>query len=155
MTVERFLRIVSTVFDKFEKVHKWLFLGQFRLFLESQPYDIDLIAHIGPPHSVKWLEKVSFESLRQFLKNFQKVHKWLFLGQFRLFFETQPYDNDLIAHIGPPHSVKWLEKVSFESLRQFLKNFQKIHKWLFLGQFRLFLETQLYDVDLIAQIGPP
>ena len=102
MTVERFVRIVSTVFDKFEKVHKWLFLGQFRLFLESQPYDVDLIAHIGPPHSVKWLEKVSFESLGQFLKNFQKVHKWLFLGQYRLFLETQPYDVDLVAHIGPP-----------------------------------------------------
>ena len=72
MTVERFVRIVSTVFDKFEKVHKWLFLGQFRLFLESQPYDVDLIAHIGPPHSVKWLAKVSFESLRQFLKNLKK-----------------------------------------------------------------------------------
>ena len=72
MTVERFVRIVSTVFDKFEKVHKWLFLGQFRLFLESQPYDVDLIAHIGPPQSVKWLAKVSFESLRQFLKNLKK-----------------------------------------------------------------------------------
>ena len=68
MTVGRFVRIVSTVFDKFEKVHKWLFLGQFRLFLESQPYDVDLIAHICPPHSVKLLEKVSIESLRQFLK---------------------------------------------------------------------------------------
>ena len=53
MTVENFVRIVSTVFDKIEKVHKWLFLGQFRLFLETQPYDVDLIAHIGPPHRVK------------------------------------------------------------------------------------------------------
>ena len=46
MTVENFVRIVSTVFDKIEKVHKWLFLGQLWLFLESQPYDVDLIAHI-------------------------------------------------------------------------------------------------------------
>ena len=49
MTVENLVRIVSTVFDKIEKLDKWLFLGQFRLFLEFQPYDVDLIAHIGPP----------------------------------------------------------------------------------------------------------
>ena len=49
MTVEDFVRIVSTVFDEIENVHKWLFFGQFWLFLESQPYDVDLIAHIGPP----------------------------------------------------------------------------------------------------------
>ena len=49
MTVENFVRIVSTVFDKVEKVNKWLFLGEVRLFLESQPYDVDIIAHIGPP----------------------------------------------------------------------------------------------------------
>ena len=49
MAVELFVRIVSTVFDKIEKLDKWLFLGQFRLSLESQPYDVDLIAHIGPP----------------------------------------------------------------------------------------------------------
>ena len=62
MTVENFVRIVSTVFDKTEKIHKWLFLGQFWLFLESQPYDVDLIAHIEPPHSVNRLYKFSFES---------------------------------------------------------------------------------------------
>ena len=55
MTEENFVRIMSTVNDKTEKVIKWLFLGQFWLFLESQTYDVDLIAHIGPPHSVKRL----------------------------------------------------------------------------------------------------
>ena len=49
MAGESFVRVVTTVFEKFEKVRKWLLLGQFRLFLESQPYDVDLIAHIGPP----------------------------------------------------------------------------------------------------------
>ena len=68
MTVEKFILIVSTVFDKNEKVHKWLIFGQFRLFLESQPYDINVIAHNGPPLIEKWLSKVSFESLRQFVK---------------------------------------------------------------------------------------
>ena len=54
MTVENFVRMVLTVFEKkIEKVDNWLFFGQFRLFLESQPYDIDVIAHIGPPYNVK------------------------------------------------------------------------------------------------------
>ena len=69
MTVENFVRIVLTVFEKIEKLHNWLFFGQLWLFLESQLYDINVIAHIGSPESVKWLEKTSFESIRQFLKN--------------------------------------------------------------------------------------
>ena len=88
MTVENFVRIVLTAFVKIEEVHKWLFLGLFRLFLESQPYDINVIAHIGPPLSVKWLSKRLFESLRQFLKKNVTVHNWLFLGQFRLCFSN-------------------------------------------------------------------
>ena len=88
MTVENSVRIATTVFEKNEKVHKWLFFGQFRLFLESQLYDINVIAHTGPPLSVKWLSKISFESLRQFLKNIVTVHNWLFLGQFRLCFSN-------------------------------------------------------------------
>ena len=36
MVVESFGRIVTTVFEKNENVHHWLFLGQFRLFLECQ-----------------------------------------------------------------------------------------------------------------------
>ena len=55
MTVENFVRIVMTVFEKTEEVHNWLFFGQFRLFPESQLYDINVIAHIGPPYNVKWL----------------------------------------------------------------------------------------------------
>ena len=53
MTVENFVRMVLTVFEKIEIVHNWLIFGQFRQFLESQPYDIDVIAHIGPPYNVK------------------------------------------------------------------------------------------------------
>ena len=49
MTVENSVRIASTVFEKIEKVHNGLFFGQFRLFLEAQHYDTNVIAHIGPP----------------------------------------------------------------------------------------------------------
>ena len=68
MTVENFVRMVLTVFEKIEKVNNWLFFGQFRLFLESQLYDTNVIAHIGPQYKVNWLSKFSFEPLRQFLK---------------------------------------------------------------------------------------
>ena len=68
MDGEKFVQVVTTVFEKIEKVHNWLLFGQFRLFLESQLCDINVIAHIGPPYNVKWLSKFSFESLRQFLK---------------------------------------------------------------------------------------
>ena len=52
MTVEKFVQIVWTVFEKIEKKsQKWLFLAIFGLilamFLTSQPYDFDAIAHIG------------------------------------------------------------------------------------------------------------
>ena len=52
MTVENFVRIVQTVFEKFEKKSKNdCFLAIFGLilamFLTSQPYDFDAIAHIG------------------------------------------------------------------------------------------------------------
>ena len=49
MAGEKFVQVVTTVFEKIEKFHNWLFFGQFRLFLESQLYDINVIAHIGPP----------------------------------------------------------------------------------------------------------
>ena len=88
MTVKNSVRIASTVFEKNEKVHKWLFFGQFRLFLESQPYDINVIALIGPSLGEKGVSKVSFESLRQFWKKIETVHNWLFLGQFRLCFSN-------------------------------------------------------------------
>ena len=52
MTVENFVRIVWTVFEKIEKKSKNDgFLAIFGLilamFLTSQPYDFDAIAHIG------------------------------------------------------------------------------------------------------------
>ena len=52
MTVENFVRIVWTVFEKIEKKLKsGCFLAIFglilALFLTSQPYDFDAIAHIG------------------------------------------------------------------------------------------------------------
>ena len=68
MTVENSARIPSTVLEKIEKVHNWLFFGQIWLFLESQLYDINIIVDTGPPYNVKWLWEYSIESLRQFLK---------------------------------------------------------------------------------------
>ena len=52
MTVENFVRIVWTVFEKIEKKTKTdCFLVDFGLnlaiFLTSQAYDFDAIAHIG------------------------------------------------------------------------------------------------------------
>ena len=88
MDGEKFVQVVTAVFEKIEKVHNWLLFGQFRLFLESQLCYINVIAHIGPPYNVKWLSKFSFESLRQFLKKNVTVHNWLFLGQFRLCFSN-------------------------------------------------------------------
>ena len=72
MTVEIFVRFVSTVFDKIKKSSQMAVPWSILASLEFQPYDVDLIAHIGPPHGVKWLEKVSFESLRQFLTKLKK-----------------------------------------------------------------------------------
>ena len=116
MTVENFVRMVLTVFEKSEKLDNWLFFGQFRLFLESQLYDINVIAHIGPPYKVKWLSKFSFESLRQFLeKKFnssQLAFHWSFLA---MFLKSQPIDVNVVEHIEPPHSVKRLYEFSFES----------------------------------------
>ena len=52
MTVENFVQIVWTVFEKIEKKSKkGCFLANFGLilamFLTSQSYDFDAIAHIG------------------------------------------------------------------------------------------------------------
>ena len=88
MTVENFVRMVLTVFEKIEKVNNWLFFGQIRLFLESQFYDIIVIAHICPPCKVNWLSKFSFESLRQFLKKIVTVHNWRLFGGFWLCFSN-------------------------------------------------------------------
>ena len=52
MSVENFVQIVWRVSEKIEKkVEKWLFFDPFELilamFLTSQSYDLDAIAHIG------------------------------------------------------------------------------------------------------------
>ena len=98
MTVENSVRIASTVFEKNEKIHKLLFFGQFRLLLESQLYDIKIIAHIGPPLSVKWLSQYLFESLRQLLKKYVTVLNWLSLGQFRLCFSNPSHTMLITLH---------------------------------------------------------
>ena len=56
MTVQNFIRIVWTVFEKIEKSRKiavfWLILA---MFLTSQPHDFDVIAHIGLYYDVERL----------------------------------------------------------------------------------------------------
>ena len=51
MTVEQFARLIWTVFEKIKKNGKMTFLAIFGLilamFLTSQQYDFDAIAHIG------------------------------------------------------------------------------------------------------------
>ena len=65
MTVENFVRIVWTVFEKIEKKSKnrcfwaifWLFWGIFGLilamFLTFQSYDLVALAHAGAPLGVE------------------------------------------------------------------------------------------------------
>ena len=49
MTIEIFVRIVKTAFEKKCNSSQLAFLWSFlALFLKSQPYDIDVIAHIEP-----------------------------------------------------------------------------------------------------------
>ena len=128
------------------------------MFLKSQPIDVNVVAHIEPPHSVKRLYKFLFESYGVFKRTsicfkmtvensaripstaFEKieiVHNLLIFGQYRLFLESQLYDINVIAHIGPPYKAKWLSKFSFESLRQFLKKNVTVHNWRFFGRFWL------------------
>ena len=123
MAVEIFVRIVTTVFEKNCNSSQLASPRSFlAMFLKSQSYDVNVITHIEPPHSVKRLYNFSFESyevsekasicFRMTVENFvrivltvfekiEKVHNWLFFGQFRLFLESQPYDT-VIAHTGPP-----------------------------------------------------
>ena len=60
MTVENFVRIVWTVFEKIEKSRKMSFLAIFRLilamFLTSQSYDFDAFAHVEAPLGVESLQ---------------------------------------------------------------------------------------------------
>ena len=130
MAVGVFVRIVKTVFEKncnsSQLAFPWSLLA---MFLKSQPIDVNVIAPIKPPHSVKRLYKFSFESYGVFertsiwfrmtrenfvrivltvLEKIEKVHNWLSFGHFRLFFEFQLYDINVTAHIGPPNTVKRL-----------------------------------------------
>ena len=98
MTVENSVRIASTVFEKNEKVHKRLFFGQFRLFLESQPYDINVIAHIGPPLSEKGLSKNFVRIVTTVFEKNVTVHNWLFLSQFRLCFSNPSHTMLITLH---------------------------------------------------------
>ena len=104
MAGENFVQVLTTVFEKLEKVHNWLFFGQFRLFLEFQLYNINVMAHIGPPYNVKWLSKFSFESLRQFLKKNVTVHNCLFLGQIRLCFSNPSHTMLITLHREVPRN---------------------------------------------------
>ena len=58
MTAENFVRIVWRVFEKIEKLGNDCFLAVFGLilamFLTFQPYDFDVIAHIGLYNGVEW-----------------------------------------------------------------------------------------------------
>ena len=74
MTVENFVQIVWTVFEKIEKKSKNdCFLAIFGLilamFLTSQPYDFDGFAQAGALLGVEWLCKISWKSYGQFLRN--------------------------------------------------------------------------------------
>ena len=63
MVVESFGRFITTVFE--QKMKSSLLAGSWSIlamFLKYQPYGLDDIAHIGPFHRVKWLQKISFES---------------------------------------------------------------------------------------------
>ena len=57
-----------------------------------------IIAHIGPSLDEKGVSKISFESLRQFLKKIETVHNWLFLGQFRLCFSNPNHTMLITLH---------------------------------------------------------
>ena len=58
MTVENFVRIVWTVFEKIEKKSKndcflAIFGLIFAMFITSQPYEFNEIAHKGPYYGVE------------------------------------------------------------------------------------------------------
>ena len=67
MAVEIFVRNVRTVFEKNCNSSQLAFHSSFlAMFLKSQPIDVNVFAHIVPPHSVKRLYKFSFETYRVF-----------------------------------------------------------------------------------------
>ena len=68
MTVENFVRIVWTVFEKIEKSRKMAVFGHFWLFLTFQSYDFDAFEHAGAPLGVEWLCKILWKSYGVFEK---------------------------------------------------------------------------------------
>ena len=88
MTVENFVRIVWTVFEKIEKNRKTTFLAIFGLilamFLTSQPYDFDATAH---NRTLIWRRITVENFVRIVWTVFEKIEKsrkmavfWPFLG---------------------------------------------------------------------------
>ena len=75
-----------------------------------------------------------------------------------MFLTSLQYEVDEITQKGPKYSVEGLYKISFESYRQFLRKSKKnLKNDCFLANFGLiwamFLTSQPYDFDAIAQIG--
>ena len=75
MTVEKFVRIVTTVFEKIELKNSkltfpWSILA---IFLKSQSYIFDVIAHTGPPYSVKKAVEFFVRNVRSFRDDFNMV----------------------------------------------------------------------------------
>ena len=77
MTVENFVQIVWTVFEKIEKSRKMAVFGLIMIifglilamFLTFQSYDFDAFEHTGAPLGVEWLCKILWKSYGQFLRN--------------------------------------------------------------------------------------
>ena len=80
MTVENFVRIVWTVFEKIEKKSKNDgFLAIFGLilamFLTFQSYNFDAFEHAGAPLGVEWLCKILWKSYGTVFEKLETVMK--------------------------------------------------------------------------------
>ena len=72
MIVKNFVWIVRTVFETIEKFKNGHFWANFDwLFLRSQSYDFDVIAHTGAPFGVEWLQN--------FIKNHMDSFREIFI----------------------------------------------------------------------------
>ena len=129
MAVKIFVRIVKTVFEKNCNSSKLAFHWSFlAMFLESQPIDVNVIAHIVPPHSVKRLYKFSFESYGDFertsicfkmtVENFVRMVLTVFETKMKKItigcslvnfgcFAKPSFTILMSLHIGPPYKVKY------------------------------------------------
>ena len=117
MTVEKFVRIVCTVFEKFEKkLTNGCFLADFGLILAklltSQPNNSQTIAHIG----LIWCRMTVGSFVRIVWTVFDEIEKesknQCFSANFGLILAklltSPPYNFDAIAHIGLSYGVKRL-----------------------------------------------